>query len=299
MVDTNGRTYPWGMDNPGNLALFLRGKRSALAPEETPLAGFGVRRRVAGLRREEVAQLSGVSAAYYTRLEQGHSRRASDEVLLALARALQLSVTETEYLLDLGRGSRPVASTDNSLEQVSAAALALLAAVSDRPAVILGRRNDILAWNALGHALIAPHVDADAPADPVSRPSMPRMLFLDPDTRAMYRDWSDEASDYVAYLRFVSGKFPDDTRLTQMIGELCVRDEAFAVLWASGRVGECVAGTKRLEHPTAGRIQVDFQLWAQSDRPEQRLEIYELRNDADGARTRALRDAVTQPRAVR
>ncbi|MGD6748895.1 helix-turn-helix domain-containing protein [Streptomyces sp. BH105] len=280
------------MNDPGDLAVFLRAKRAVLPPEATPLNGFGVRRRVPGLRREEVAQLAGVSVTYYTRLEQGHSRHASDEVLLALARALQLSVTETEHLLDLARAKRTAApAPEAGPETVSPNARTLLSLVSARPAVVLGRRNDVLAWNDLGHALIAPHLPADAPEHPGTRPSLPRLLFLDPQARSLYRDWDQEAADYVAYLRLISGKYPDDEALTRMVGELCVHDDAFAALWASGRVGECVAGTKRMVHPGAGEITVDFQLWAQTDRPEHRIEIYELREDPDGARTRALLDA--------
>ncbi|MDK0522335.1 helix-turn-helix transcriptional regulator [Streptomyces sp. ML-6] len=281
------------MNDPGDLAVFLRAKRAALPPEATPLNGFGVRRRVPGLRREEVAQLAGVSVTYYTRLEQGHSRHASDEVLLALARALQLSVTETEHLLDLARAKRIPAAADHGPETVSPNARTLLSLVATRPAIILGRRNDVLAWNDLGHALIAPHLPADAPDHPSTQPSLPRLLFLDPQARALYRDWGKEAADYVAYLRLISGKYPDDEVLTRMIGELCVRDDAFAALWASGRVGECVAGTKHMIHPGAGHVTVDFQLWAQSDRPDQRLEIYELRNDPDDSRVRALLTAPT------
>ncbi|MEB3371951.1 helix-turn-helix domain-containing protein [Saccharopolyspora mangrovi] len=279
------------MNDPGELGIFLRGKRAALPPEATPLNGFGVRRRVPGLRREEVAQLAGVSVTYYTRLEQGHSRNASDEVPLALARALQLSVTETEHLLDLARARRT--TPDQGPESASPQALVLLSLVSARPAIVLGRRNDVLAWNELGHALVAPHLPADAPESPAARPSLPRMLFLDPKARALYRDWDREAADYVAYLRMASGKHPDDEALTRMIGELCIRDDAFADLWTSGRVGECVAGTKRMAHPGAGEITVDFQLWAQSDRPEQRLEIYTLRDDPDGTRTRSLLGATS------
>ncbi|MFC7344852.1 helix-turn-helix domain-containing protein [Saccharopolyspora griseoalba] len=283
------------MNDPGDLAVFLRAKRAALPPEATPLNGFGTRRRVPGLRREEVAQLAGVSATYYTRLEQGHSRHASDEVLLALARALQLTVTETEHLLDLARDKRAADAADPGPETVSPSARKLLSLVSSRPAIVLGRRNDVLGWNDLGHALVAPHLPADAPHDPAARPSLPRLLFLDPQVRALYRDWDAEAADYVAYLRLISGKYPNDEELTRMIGELCIRDDAFAELWASGRVGECVAGTKNMAHPSAGDITVDFQLWAQSDHPEQRLELYEIRDDPDGSRTRALLRAPAQP----
>ncbi|MQS39439.1 helix-turn-helix domain-containing protein, partial [Streptomyces katsurahamanus] len=213
------------MNHPGDLAVFLRAKRAVLAPESTPLNGFGVRRRVPGLRREEVAQLAGVSVTYYTRLEQGHSRNASDEVLLALARALQLSVTEAEHLLDLARARRTATTTGSGTETASPNARALLALVAARPAVILGRRNDILAWNALGHALVAPHLPSGAPDHPGTRPSLPRLLFLDPQVRALYRNWDQEAADYVAYLRLISGKYPDDETLTSMVGELCVHDD--------------------------------------------------------------------------
>lgn len=274
------------MADPGELAVFLRSKRAAVHPAATALPAFGQRRRVPGLRREEVAQLAGMSVAYYTRLEQGHSRRASDEVLLAIANALRLTVTETEHLLDLARGRHAAVAVDGP-EQVSGSGLALLASLAD-PAVILGRRNDVLAWNPLGHALVAPHLPFDAPESSATRPSMPRLVFLDPAARALYRDWEDEAADYVAYLRLVSGKYPGDEELTRMVGELCVRDDAFAALWASGRVHECVAGSKRLHHPTAGDIAVDFQLWAQADRPDQRVEVYRIRDDADGDRARAL-----------
>jgi len=280
---------------PGDLADFLRGKRAALPPEATPLAGFGVRRRVSGLRREEVAQLAGVSVAYYTRLEQGHSKHASDEVLLALARALQLTVTETEHLLDLGRGTRVGPAGQGGPEQASQASLSMLRAVQGRPALVLGRRNDILAWNELGHALFAPHLPAEAPLDPATRPSMPRMVFEDPTVRGMYRDWAEEAGVLVAYLRFLSGKHPNDSALTTMVGELCVRNDAFAALWASGRVGECVAGIKRMEHPTAGTITVGYQLWSQSDRPEQRLQVYEIHGERADEATRALMSVFEAP----
>lgn len=179
-------------------------------------------------------------------------------------------------------------------EQASSAALSLLADIRDRPAVILGRRNDILAWDDFGHALIAPHLDTGTPADPARRPSLPRLLFLDPQVRGMYSDWEREAADYVAYLRLISGKYAGDAELMSMIGELCVGDKAFAELWARGQVGECVAGTKRMVHPTSGRITVDFQLWAQADQPDQRLEIYRVRSDPDGSKTRALLSALPE-----
>ncbi|WP_211339092.1 hypothetical protein [Salana multivorans] len=100
------------------------------------------------------------------------------------------------------------------------------------------------------------------------------MLFLDPDFRGTFQDWDAEARKYVAYLRLLSGKHPDDPHLTELVGELCMRDEGFAAMWASGRVGECTAGTKRLRHPLIGDLTVDFHLWVQSDTPDHRIEVY-------------------------
>lgn len=269
------------MVTPGPLAEFLKAKRAELPPSQTQLTTFGSRRRVRGLRREELAQLAGVSVSYYTRLEQGYSRHASDEVLLALAKALQLRVTETEHLLDLARSKIPAGPrTADRAETPDRLATEMLDFITDRPAVLLGRRNDILGWNRLGHALIAPHVDFDAPQDPEGRPSLPRTVFLDPQARKFYRDWEAEAADYAAYLRFISGKYPHDELLSSLITELLSENDDFARFWASGRVGECISGTKPLLHPVAGELEADFQLWAQSSNPEHRMEVYSYA-DAD------------------
>lgn len=284
-VDRAG-LYGWYVNNPGPLGEFLRAKRAELQPAQTQLAAFGSRRRVKGLRREELAQLAGVSVSYYTRLEQGHSRHASDEVLLALANALQLRVTETEHLLDLARSktnSGPHAAA--GLETPDRRSLDMLGFITDRPAVLLGRRNDVLGWNSLGHALIAPHLPFDAPAHEMRRPSLPRMLFLDPVFCGLFADWETEAADYVAYLRFITGKYPRDAALTSLVGELLIKDEDFSRLWATGRVGECISGTKPLLHPAIGELCVDFQLWAQSSNPEHRIEIYSY---PDASRINAL-----------
>ncbi|MGV8874739.1 MAG: helix-turn-helix domain-containing protein [Rhodococcus sp. (in: high G+C Gram-positive bacteria)] len=267
------------MSKSGPLGDFLRAKRADLSPEHTQLAGFGARRRVRGLRREEVAQLAGVSIGYYTRLEQGHSRHASDEVLLALASTLQMTVTETEHLLDLSRARVPVSKPiAPPLEIAGPQALAMLGFISDRPAVLLGRRNDVLAWNRLGHALIAPHLPLSAPSIASERPSMARLLFLDPQARAMYPNWRKEAGDLVAYHRMISGKHPNDTALSALVGELVTKDPTFASLWSEGRVGECISGTKHFRHPVAGEFTASFDLWAQASYPEHRIEIYDPEN---------------------
>ncbi|GAA1856064.1 helix-turn-helix domain-containing protein [Brevibacterium marinum] len=257
----------------GSLGEFLKSRRDALSPPEAGIEGWGRRRRVPGLRREEVAQLAGVSVAYFVRLEQGQARNASDEVLLAIARALCLSQTETEHLLDLARPSRTKATPRTRPERAHPLSLAMLETLESHPAVLLGRRNDALAWTPAGHALLAPHLPFDT-SDPRTRPSLPRLLFLDPQVRGAHLDWEAEARTYVAYLRLISGKYPEDSRLAELVGELCMKDADFAALWASGRVKECTGGTKRFQHPLVGELIVDFQVWLQADTPDHRLEVY-------------------------
>lgn len=257
------------------MAEFLRSKRAELLPDKARLPNLTNRRRVPGLRREEAAQLAGVSVGYYTRLEQGHSRHASDDVLLAIAAALQLTVTETEHLLDLSRARTSLQGPAVPAPEVAdRAALGMLDVITDRPALLLGRRNDVLGWNQLGHALIAPHLPFSAPSIASERPSMARLLFLDPRVRAMYPNWTKEAGDLVAYHRMISGKHPDDAALASLVGELVMKDPTFATLWSEGRVGECVSGTKQFHHPVAGAFTATFNVWAQGTNPEHRIEIY-------------------------
>lgn len=258
----------------GELGEFLRSRRDALQPEHADITGWGNHRRVPGLRREEVAQLAGVSVAYYTRMEQGQARNASTEVLLALARALQLTGTETEHLLDLAKPTPLQPAPRTRSERPHPRALAMLQALSDQPAVLLGRRNDVLAWSPMGHALLASHVPFDSTATPATRPSMPRLLFLDSQVRGLYRDWMYEARTNVAYLRRVSGKYPNDTCLAELVGELSMKDSEFASLWSSGRVSECTGGIKHFQHPFVGDFSAEFQIWLQADSPDHRLEVY-------------------------
>lgn len=257
----------------GSLGEFLTSCRAAIKPEQAGIEVRSKRRRVPGLRREEVAQLAGVSVAYYVRLEQGQAHNASNEVLLALARALQLSSTEAEHLLDLAKPSLMKSATRSRPEHPHPRALAMLDALGDQPAVLLGRRSDALGWTPTGHALLAPHLPFDT-SDPRTRPSLPRLLFLDQKVRDAYPEWHVEAGTYVSYLRFVSGKYPDDARLAELVGELCMKDADFAALWASGRVGACTAGVKHFRHPLVGDVAVDFQIWLQADSPDYRLEVY-------------------------
>ncbi|NDL55963.1 helix-turn-helix domain-containing protein [Phytoactinopolyspora mesophila] len=280
----------------GSLGEFLKSRRAELTPARAGIEDWGKRRRVPGLRREEVAHLAGVSVAYYVRLEQGQAYNASNEVLLALARALHLSATETEHLLDLAKPSPMRPSPRTRPEHPHPRALAMLDSIGDRPAVLLGRRNDALAWTPTGHALLAPHLPFDV-SDPRTRPSLPRLLFLDPQVRGAYSYWQTEARAYVAHLRRISGKYPDDSRLAELVGELCMKDVDFAAMWATGRVGGCTSGSKHFQHPLVGPLTVEFQIWLQADSPDHRLEVY-TPADQPSADALALLNTITQERTA-
>ncbi|MEV6927286.1 helix-turn-helix transcriptional regulator [Dactylosporangium sp. NPDC051485] len=252
---------------------FLRTRRARIRPEDVGLVSYGPR-RVPGLRREELAQLAGVSAVYYTRLEQGQSTNASESVIESIARALTLTDDERLYLHELTRPrpakKRRAARPDTARPGIRR----LVDAMGDVPAIVLGRRSEVLAWNDLGHRLIAGHCDRTSPDRPADRPNLTRMLFLDPHTRELYRRWDEEASRSVASLRVVAGRFPDDEPLTALIGELTVKSGEFAALWARHPVQSCLSGTKYLYHPEVGECEFDFEVLHLSDDSGQRLLTY-------------------------
>ncbi|MER5419316.1 helix-turn-helix transcriptional regulator [Streptosporangium roseum] len=257
------------------LGAFLKSRRDRVTPAEIGLRTFGTARRVPGLRREELAQLAGVSAGYYTRLEQGQADTASKQVLDALARVLQLDRIETVHLHNLARQPANPGLSEPPREEPHPRVLTLLESLGDTtPALVLGRRGDVLAWNRTGHALVAEHIAFDAPQEPARRPSIPRMFFLDPLTRDLYRNWDELARVHVAYLRLTAGRFPTDARLAELIGELTMRSDEFAMMWTVGEVADCTVGTMRLQHPTVGAVSVAYQVWLQPDSPDHRLEIY-------------------------
>ncbi len=243
------------MDGQGRLGDFLQARRARLRPGDVGLPTYGERRRVPGLRREELALLAGVSAPYYTRLEQGQSHNASAEVLDAIAGALRLDDSERAHLHALaGAAARRRPVRRPAPERVPAVTRALLAAVGDVPAVVLGRRTDVLAWNRMGHAVFAGHLDFAAPEDPALRPNMARLVFLDAHVRELYRDWPAKAKAVVGNLRVTVGLHPDDPLLAGLIGDLCVRSPEFAGMWADHRVRVCDAVEYRMHHPLVGPV---------------------------------------------
>lgn len=248
-------------DGPvAELGEFLRSRRDRITPDEAGVYSHG-RRRVPGLRREELAQLAGVSVAYLTRLEQGQSQNASDTIIDALARALQLDPDERAHLYALAHpapAKRPRAPAPPEIAELGEEQL--LHSMSDVPAVLLGRFNDILAWNRAGHRLLAGHLDYDAPAAGEARPNQLRLLFLDEHTRDLYVDWTDEAALAVASLRFVAAQFAADRRLAELVGELSMNSPEFARLWAGHDVRLCTSGSKRFRHPEVGDLELGYEV---------------------------------------
>ncbi|HEX2313849.1 MAG TPA: helix-turn-helix transcriptional regulator [Thermomonospora sp.] len=277
-----------------SLGAYLKTRRDRVTPADVGLRTYGTARRVPGLRREELAQLAGVSVGYYTRLEQDQAGTASRQVLDALARVLRLDPAETTHLHNLARQPPTARLVRPRPERPHPRVLALLAALGETtPAIVLGRRGDVLAWNRPGHALFAEHVDFDAPGDPARRPSIPRMFFLDSLTRDLHRNWDELAPAQVAYLRLTAGRYPTDARLAELIGELAMRSGDFARLWARGDVADCTVGTMRLHHPTVGEVDVDYQVWIQPDSPDHRLEVYTPSDTPSADALRLLSDQAT------
>lgn len=249
-----------GPSSNGQLGQFLLARRSRLRPEDVGLQTYGERRRVSGLRREELAQLAGVSASYYTRLEQGQSENASPEVLEAIALALDLDDSERRHLHSLaGAGRRRPPARRSAPERVAATTRELLAALGDVPAVVFGRRHDVLAWNRLGHALFAGHLDVNSPDRPADRPNMAKLVFLDAHVREMYVHWPVKAKGVVGMLRLALGQHPDDAALHALVGELAAKSDVFASMWADYRVKAFDVPVYDMCHPLVGFLTVTQQ----------------------------------------
>ncbi|WP_246281715.1 helix-turn-helix transcriptional regulator [Fodinicola acaciae] len=249
-----------------SLGEFLRARRAQLEPIDVGLIGYG-RRRVPGLRREELAQLAGVSASYYARLEQGYVRGASPMVLDAIAGALCLGEDERDHLRRLAAAdSRPRPPRRAAPERVTPATRHLLGQMSDVPAIVQGVRTDILAWNERGHRLLAGHLDTST-----DRPNTARMVFLDPHTRDLYADWPRKARAIVGNLRLAVGRYPDDEPLASLIGELSMKSDEFAQLWTDHRIRQCDAADYVMRHPLIGMVTVTQQSLALVASPGQSL----------------------------
>jgi transcriptional regulator with XRE-family HTH domain len=246
------------MDNRNEIREFLTSRRARITPDQAGLPACGGHRRVAGLRREEVALLAGVSVDYYTRLERGNAAGASDSVLEALSRALQLDEAEHAHLFDLihaANGSGAARAPRRAArQQVRPSVQRILDSMSTTPAYVRNGRMDILAANRLGRALFSPVLTS--PAQPVNTA---RFLFLDPGAGQFYVNWERHAQDTVAILRTEAGRNPHDKALSGLVGELSTRSEIFRTWWAAHNVRFHRSGVKQLHHPVVGHLSLAFE----------------------------------------
>lgn len=267
------------MNEGTGLGQFLRSRRARLQPEDVGLVNYGMRRRVPGLRREEIAQLAGVSVAYYTRLEQGQSQNASDAVLDAIAQALRLDDDEREHLYDHAR-PQPKAKRRVRQETLRVGARLMIESFGQVPALVIGRRCDVLAWNRMAHVLLAGHLPFDSPQRPAERPNLAFLVFLDPHTREFYVDWKRKARDTVAYLRMSAARYPDDSKLSELVGELTVHSPEFAALWAAHPIRECAYNVREYRHPSVGALTLRDELLQLPDDEGQRVVVYNAEPDS-------------------
>lgn len=261
------------MAEKNELGMFLRASRARITPEQAGLTLYGDNRRVQGLRREELAMLAGVSSSYYTRLEQGQANGASAQVLDSLATALLLNDDERAHLRTLASHHEGALRTrpPRSVESADPALLELVDSMPDIPAMVLGRRSEVLAWNRLGHALLTPHLRYDAPQHPRSRPVLAELVFLDPSLRTLYVDWQAKSRAVVGDLRLAVGKYPDDTGLASLIGMLSMKSPEFARLWSDNRVQARNTVVYELRHPLVGPLTVTKQSLQSPGTPSQVL----------------------------
>ena len=243
------------MDNRADIRDFLASRRARITPEQAGLLPGGGRRRVPGLRREEVAVLAGVSTDWYTRLEKGHIAGVSEDVLEAVARALQLDEAERTYLFDLARAAaRPNRTPQRrSRAQIQPRVQWMLDTMTGSAAFVANGRLDILATNTLGWALHAPLFEA------AHRPAnFARFQFLDPRAHDFYQDWDGAANVTVALLRAEAGRRPHDNRLRELVGELSTVSEEFRTRWAAHDVRIHHNGAKQFHHPVVGALDLGY-----------------------------------------
>jgi transcriptional regulator with XRE-family HTH domain len=246
------------VDAATELSQFLTSRRAKITPEQAGLPTYG-QRRVPGLRREEVASLAGVSVEYYRRLERGNATAASDAVLEALADALRLDDAERAHLFDLARAAGPIPprrrrAGGSSSQRVRPVLQRILDSIT-APATVSNMRSDYVAANELGRALYAPLFES-----PEQPPNSARFTFLDPAAQEFFLDWEKTAKDLVASLRSMAGRNPFDRALSDLVGELSTRSDAFRTWWAAHNVRSHQTGSKRLHHPVVGELELSYEV---------------------------------------
>jgi transcriptional regulator with XRE-family HTH domain len=275
---------------------FLISRRAHVTPDQAGLPDYGGNRRVPGLRREEVAALAGVSLDYYTQLERGNIRGASESVLNAIAQALQLNDVEREHLFDLARTTPAARGRRLAKPSVRPSVQRVLDNLAV-PAVAFSAQQNLIAANLMGRALFAPHFEAE-------KPNMARFIFLDPRARDFYVDWPLARSMTAAMLRLEAGRDPLNHDLTALIGELSTLSPQFRQDWAEQDVHEHRTGQKIYRHPEVGEMDITFDVFELPGEPGLAICTYSVEEGTPSADKFALLAswAVTQefgPRATK
>lgn len=243
------------VDNRSEIKEFLMSRRAKITPDEVGLTSYG-QRRVPGLRRDEVAQLAGMSVDYYNRLERGNLSGVSESVLAGLVTALRLDEVEQRHLTDLMRAANTTVTAARrrpAQQPLRASVQRVMNSMGDSPVVVQNGRLDIVASNPLGYAL---HSDFyDTPGRTVN---YARFIFLDPRGKRFFQDWDRASRDTVALLRAEAGLNPFDRQLSDLVGELSTRSDEFRTLWAAHNVHRHKAGAKHLRHPVVGELTLNF-----------------------------------------
>ncbi|MEU4776538.1 helix-turn-helix transcriptional regulator [Micromonospora sp. NPDC023633] len=257
---------------------FLISRRANITPARAGLPDFGGERRVPGLRREEVAMLAGVSLDYYTQLERGNLRGASESVLNAIARALQLDDVERQHLFDLARTASvsPAARDHRSGKPAVRASVQRVLDSLAVPAVVYDAQQDLVAANLMGRALFSPHFEAE-------RPNLARFVFLDPRARDYYADWPLARRMTAAMLRLEAGRDPLNSGLTALIGELSTLSPQFRRDWAAQDVHEHRTGRKVYRHPQVGEIGLTFDVFGLPGEPGLSIGTYSVEEGTESA----------------
>ncbi|MER6955050.1 helix-turn-helix transcriptional regulator [Streptomyces sp. NPDC000618] len=274
------------MSNGTPLGDFLRARREALKPHDVGLPEHG-RRRVPGLRREEVALLAGVSSDYYIRLEQGRENSPSPQVLDAVAQALKLDAEATDHLnrLCLTASQRP---RDWGETDVSGQLLQLMDGWDHTPAFVIGPALDIMAGNSLATALHSGFETFD---------NLARMVFVDPAGREFYQEWERAAHSCVAEIRAAYGHDPDSARIAEVVAELSGRSEEFAEIWQLHNVKSKSQEGKHLKHPQVGDLHITFAAFTVNGAPHQQLVVYQAEPASPTAAAfETLRTLAAQPK---